>query len=91
MMKAEMWSVGFACYRRKLSKYKVAIMATKSSQSLLEHALANELTAKFIVREGKGRESATPYFLKSLQLYEEWGAVLKVEQLRGEMNLYGVD
>jgi hypothetical protein len=71
-----------------LPKYVLAISATKESGSLFMYALANELTAKYLLRQ-KLNTKADRYIRESIRSYDQWGATAKAGQLRNELNIIG--
>ena len=44
-------------------------------------AIANELAAEFLMDNKMSVEEAKQYFMRSMELYMEWGAIVKVEAL----------
>jgi hypothetical protein len=74
---------------KAFEKYTCAIALAKDNGFLVNHALANERTARFFVARGKLSDAAH-YFRQACLLYDEWGGKAKVERLRSELvSLYG--
>jgi hypothetical protein len=77
-----------------LAKYTSAISVEKDSGSLMTLAIANELTARFLIRRHRKHGvlapvSARRYICDSMETYKKWGAMAKVRHFQQEMYGYG--
>jgi len=66
-------------------KYKTAIAVLRQGHYLLYLALANERLALYLHETGNVNDSK-PYFRDALAVYEEWGALAKVNQLTAKIH-----
>jgi class 3 adenylate cyclase/tetratricopeptide (TPR) repeat protein len=66
-----------------LALYERAIAAAHASGFLRDEAVANELTARYLLSRGL-RRAAEGYLREARHLFERWGAQRKVEQLERE-------
>ena len=60
--------------------YDLAIAGAKTNEYIQEEALANELTAKFYLDNGK-EKAAAGYMQEAYYCYAQWGAKAKTDQL----------
>jgi histidine kinase len=66
-------------------KYMSSILHSREEGMMGQEALANELLGKYYLQLGE-KEDATRYLVEACRLYESWGGVVKLEQLREEMD-----
>lgn len=64
-----------------VSRFVTAIAASREGGFIGQTALANERLALYLFEQGE-KESAGPYFVEALSLYQEWGAWAKVRDLQ---------
>lgn len=87
ILKAELGSLRNN-FKKTLRRYVIAVSVSKRSQSFLEYALANELTAKYLIRRGE-MSNAREYCRNAVEAYFNWGAICKSNHLQGEFKQYG--
>jgi hypothetical protein len=88
ILDAELSALGRKPHKAMLLKYVNAVTMAKESGSLLEYALASELTAKHLIRQGD-KETAEKHIRKSIQIYLQWGAIARAKYLLEEMGSHG--
>jgi hypothetical protein len=92
LLEAEIVGFSKARTRRRralvLAKYFIAVSVAKESGSILLYALANELTARYMLSRGKSVLKAEKYVRESVATYNHWGACAKAHQLQDEMPEY---
>ena len=64
-----------------LSHYDQAIALARESEFIHEEALADELTARYLLTQGQN-DAARAYLRSAMEKYEAWGAKRKVAHLR---------
>ena len=64
-----------------LSHYDQAIALARESEFIHEEALANELAARYLLKQGQN-DAAGTYLRSALEKYEAWGAKRKVAHLK---------
>ncbi len=64
-----------------LSHYDQAIALARESEFIHEEALANELAARYLLKQGQN-DAAGTYLRSALEKYEVWGAKRKVAHLK---------
>jgi len=67
-------------FKEVLTAYQTAIKSAEESGFTQEIALANELCAQYLIISDLP-EYAQVHLIKSYQLYKQWGAVAKLEQM----------
>ena len=80
LLQAELSSLSSMPVETVTESYKQAITAAATSGMRPHHALANELAAAFLCRESDSLK-ARPLVEKARDLYSEWGAVAKVNDI----------
>lgn len=91
ILKAEVASLYIVNNTNKtaITKYIIAISITKENNSMFEYALANELAAKYLLYQRNNKPIiAEKYIRQAIATYNQWGAIVKVQQLRNEMQKY---
>jgi hypothetical protein len=66
------------------SKYTCAIALSREGGFIMQAALANERTGKYLL-ERDDKESAVFHIREAISLYKRWGATAKVKALKDEM------
>ena len=84
ILEAELLSLASSDTVRAYPLYFNAILAAKESGTIMEHALANELAARYMLRR-QDNALATKYAQVALTTYKQWEANGKVRHLRDEM------
>jgi hypothetical protein len=87
LLEAEMMALRGSNRPIVLPKYIIAISVAKRIGNLLLTALANELTAKYILSTGFPQGDACRYIEESILTYDQWGAHAKAIQLQQEFSL----